>query len=348
VSSALLLSLALLLLNSFFVAAEFAVIAARRSQVEPAAQAGRRSARTALWALEHVPLMLAGSQLGITVCSLGLGAVAEPAVVRVIEGPFDRLGMPDGLLHPVAFGLGLAVVVYLHVVIGEMVPKNLTLAGPDRAVLILAPPLVAFSRVFALLIRAVNAITALVLRAVGVQVRAEVTSAFTAAEVHTIVTESQREGLLADQHGLITGALEFSDRLAADVMVPLAELVTVPEGCTPAQVERLVARTGFSRFPVMHEGEVAGYLHLKDLLYAEESGRYDSPVSDKRIRSLVSVGAADEVEDALAAMQRAGSHLARVVGGDGSTAGVVFLEDVLEQLVGEVRDATQRNGQRGS
>jgi CBS domain containing-hemolysin-like protein len=346
VSGTLLLSLVLLLLNAFFVAAEFAVIAARRSQVEPLAEAGRRSARTALWALEHVPLMLAGSQLGITICSLGLGAVAEPAVVHLIEGPFESAGLPAGLLHPLAFTLGLALVVYLHVVVGEMVPKNLTLAVPDRAVLVLAPPLVAFSRVFALLIRAVNAVTALLLRVVGVQVRSEVASAFTAAEVHTIVTESQREGLLDDDHGLITGAIEFSDRLARDVMVPVQDLVTVPEGCTPAQVERLVARTGFSRFPVVHDGEVAGYLHLKDLLYAEEHDRYDVPVPDKRIRALVSVADTDEVEGALAAMQRAGSHLARVVDRDGVTVGVVFLEDVIEELVGEVRDATQRNGQR--
>jgi len=120
----------------------------------------------------------------------------------------------------------------------------------------------------------------------------------------------------------------------------------VPEGCTPAQVERLVARTGYSRFPVVQDGEVAGYLHLKDLLYAEENGRYEVPVPDKRIRALVSVAATDEVEDALAAMQRAGSHLARVVDRDGVPTGVVFLEDILEQLVGEVRDATQRNGQR--
>ena len=344
--STILLTVLLLLLNGFFVAAEFAVIAARRSQVEPAASAGRRSARTALWAIVHVPLMLAGAQLGITVCSLGLGAVAEPAVVHLIERPFEQAGLPDGLLHPLAFALGLAIVVYLHVVVGEMVPKNLTLAVPDRAVLILAPPLVAFSRVFSLLIRAANAVTGLLLRAVGVEVKAEVTSAFTAAEVRNIVTESQREGLLADQHGLITGAIEFSDRLARDEMVPLADLVTVRDGCTPTEVERLVARTGFSRFPVVQDGGVTGYLHLKDLLYAEESGRYDVPVPDKRIRSLVSVAATDEVEDALAAMQRAGSHLARVVDSAGATLGVVFLEDIIEMLVGEVIDATQRSGQR--
>jgi len=339
------LAVALLLFNAFFVGAEFAVITARRSQVEPMANSGRRSARTALYAMEHVPLMLAGAQLGITVCSLGLGAVAEPAAVRLLEPVFEQLGLPEGLLHPLAFGLGLAAVVYLHVVIGEMVPKNVALAAADRAALVLTPPLVAFSRALSLLIRLLDAAAAVALRLLGVQPKREVTSAFTAAEVRAIILQSRSEGVLEDAHGLLTGAIEFSDRVAGDVMVPLADLVTVPVGSTPAQVERVVARTGFSRFAVVENGEVVGYLHLKDLLDAED-GRYDRPIPDRRIRTLVSVGAGDEVEDALAAMQRAGSHLARVVDQAGTTVGVVFLEDILEELVGEVRDATQRNGGR--
>jgi CBS domain containing-hemolysin-like protein len=339
---ALLLAFALLVLNAFFVGAEFAVISARRSQVEPLAAEGRRSARTTLWALEHLSLMLACAQLGITVASLGLGAVAEPAVAHLLEAPFAAARLPEDLLHPVAFVLALGVVVYLHVVVGEMVPKNLAIAGPDRVALLLAPPLVWLSRVLAPLIRVLNGVANGSLRLLRVEPKDEVTSAFTAEEVQSIVQESRREGLLGHEHALVTGALEFSDRDAGDVAVPLGELVTVPEGSTPADVERLIARTGFSRFPVADAaGDLTGYLHLKDVLYADDE-RYDQPVPPKRIRTLVTVQAADDVEDVLAAMQRSGAHLARVVERNRVT-GVVFLEDVLEELVGEVRDETRRH-----
>jgi CBS domain containing-hemolysin-like protein len=344
---ALWLAVALLLLNAFFVGAEFAVISARRSQIEPLVVAGRAGARTTLWAIENVSLMLAAAQLGITVCSLGLGAVAEPAVAHLVERPFAALGLPEAALHPVAFALALAVVVYFHVVVGEMIPKNLAIAGPERAALVLAPPLVLVARLTAVLIKALRAVTNGLLRLVHVEPKEELTSAFTAEEVHSIVAESRREGLLEDEHNLLTGALELSDRLAGDVMVAWDRLVTVPAGSTPEEVERVVARTGYSRFPVMSvpataAGDVVGYLHLKDLLYADDD-RYEVPIPDKRIRALVSVAPDDEVEEVLAAMQRSGSHLARVVDVDGGTLGVVFLEDVLEELVGEVRDATQRS-----
>lgn len=340
----LVVTIALLLANAFFVGAEFAVISARRSQIEPLADAGRRRARTALHAMEHVSLMLACAQFGITICSLGLGAVAEPAIAHLLEEPFKAAGVSEGLVHPVALVLALALVTYLHVVIGEMVPKNIALAGPDRAVLMLAPPLVGVARAVRPIIVVLNALANGVLRLLRVEPKDELTSAYTAEEVHSIVTESAREGLLVDEHGLLTGALEFSEQVAHDVMVPLDRLVTVRAGSTPAEVERLVTRTGFSRFPVASEdGVVTGYLHLKDLLYADDE-RHRRPIPEKRVRSLVTVGADDEVEEALATMQRAGSHLARVVDLDGTTVGVVFLEDVLEQLVGEVRDAMQRGG----
>jgi CBS domain containing-hemolysin-like protein len=344
--NALLVAAGLLLLNAFFVGAEFAVISARRSQIEPLAQAGSRRARTALRAMERISLMLACAQLGITVCSLGLGAVAEPAIAHLLEAPMELAGLPPEVVHPLAFALSLGLVVYLHVVIGEMVPKNLALAAPDRAVLVLAPPLMAIARATAPLIVVLNAVANRVLRLARVEPKDALASAYTADEVHSIVTESAREGLLDDDHGLLTGALEFSERQAADLMVPLSRLVTAPMGSTPAQVEGLVTKTGFSRFPVVREGgeqdDVIGYLHLKDLLYADDE-RHELPVPEKRIRSLVSVGTGDAVEEALSAMQRGGTHLARVVEQGGRTVGVLFLEDVIEELVGEVRDAMRRD-----
>jgi CBS domain containing-hemolysin-like protein len=261
--------------------------------------------------------------------------------------------VPERAVEIFGFAVSLALVTYLHVVIGEMVPKNLALAGPDRAALILAPPLVAIARAIRPVIVALNALANGVLWVLRVEPKDELESAYTADEVSSIVAESAREGTLVDEHGLLTGALEFSERRAGDVMVPLGRLEVVPAGSTPAEVERLVTRTGFSRFPVVRgdhgqsdeddeDGGLLGYLHLKDLLYADDE-RHDQPIPEKRIRALVSVGFEDEVEEALASMQRAGTHLARVVAQSGRTVGVLFLEDVLEELVGEVRDATRRD-----
>jgi CBS domain containing-hemolysin-like protein len=340
-SLALLLVAVFLAGNAFFVGAEFAVISARRSAIEPLAAAGDRAARTVLWAMEHVSLMLACAQLGITVCSTSLGLVAEPALAHLVERPLQALDVGAAWTRPVASVLALLLVVYLHVVLGEMVPKNLAVAGPDRAVLLFGPPLVWVGRVVRPVITALNWLANHAVRLVGVEPRDEVASTFTAEEVQSIVERSAAEGLISDEQGLLSGALEFSDRTARDVMVPLADLVRIDAGATPDDVEHLVARTGFSRFPVGDDdGRLVGYLHVKDVLYADGATRFEA-VAPWRVRRLAVVGPDDEVEDALAAMQRSGAHLARVDEA-GAAVGVVFLEDILEELVGEVRDAMQR------
>ncbi len=343
-STALLVGLLLLAGNAFFVGAEFAVMSARRSRIEPLAQRSR-AARTVLHAMENVTLMLACAQLGVTLCSTGLGAVAEPAIARLVEAPLMAVGLPGAASHVVGFAVALVLVVYLHVVVGEMVPKNLSVTSPERAALLLAPPLVGLSKMLHPVVAGLNWFANLVLRLVGVEPKDEVASAFTAEEVAAIVRRSRAEGVLQDDLGLLTGALEFSAETASRVMVPLGSLVTLPLGCTPEDVEREVARTGYSRFPLVEaDGELAGYLHVKDVLYAEGEAR-TRPVPSWRVRALAAVRPEDEVEDALAAMQRSGAHLAQVVRGE-AVAGVVFLEDILEELVGEVRDSMQREQTR--
>jgi CBS domain containing-hemolysin-like protein len=352
IGAGLALALALVLLNAFFVGAEFAVISARRSQIEPLVAAGRRGAGQTLWAMENVSLMLAAAQLGITLASLGLGAVAETALHRAVAPVWGWVHLTGSGAEIASVAVALTIVVYVHVVVGEMIPKNLALAEPERAAVLLAPPLVVFARATSIVIRGLRAVTDALLRLLQVEPKAELVSAFTAEEVHSIVVESRKEGLLEDDHGLLAGALDLAEQTASDVMVPWRRLATVTEGETPADVERLVARTGFSRFPVVRRdqpaggGEVIGYLHVKDLLYADDD-RYERPIPEKRVRALVSVAPSDELEEVLAAMQRSGSHLARVVDGRAMTRGVVFLEDVIEELVGEVRDATQRSSMGG-
>ncbi|MFF1878015.1 hemolysin family protein [Leifsonia sp. NPDC058230] len=332
----------LLLVNAFFVGAEFAVISARRSQIEPLAERGKRSAKTALYAMEHATLMLATTQLGITVCSLLILNVSEPAIHHLLEGPLHLTGWPDQVIGTIAFIVTLVIVSFLHVVFGEMVPKNISFSMPDRAALLLAPPLVAIGRAVRPIIVALNASANGVLRLFRVEPRAEAASTFTLDEVATIVSQSTREGVLTDHTGALTAAFEFTSKKARDVAVGLGSLVGLPPSPTPADVEKAVTKHGFSRYIVPDaSSEPTGYLHLKDVLDLEETG-FELPVPAKRIRRLVTVFSDSDLEDALATMRRSGVHLARVVDAEGETTGVLFLEDIIEELVGEVQDATRR------
>ncbi len=334
----------LLLANAFFVGAEFAAMAARRSRLEPLAEAGSARARTTLTAMENMGAMLACAQLGITICSVLIGAITEAALHHALVPVVERLGWPSGVTDALALALALLVVVYLHVVVGEMIPKNLAIAGPDRAAMVMVPALYALTRALRAPIRVMERIAKAIVRALGVEPRDEVSAQFTAREVAHIVSESHREGLVpAEEFGRLGAALEFSDKDAADVGVPMDQLVTLGPGATPADVERLVAKRGFSRFPVLDgAGELRGYLHLKDVLFADDAQRHH-PVPAKRIRPMATVRRTDTVESVLRSMQQTGAHLARVVSDEGLVVGVVFLEDVIEELVGEVTDASQRS-----
>lgn len=333
----------LLLINGFFVAAEFAVISARRSQIEPRAEAGSRAAKSTLYAMEHATMMLASSQLGITVCSLLILNVSEPAIHHLLEAPLALTRLPEDVVGTIAFVIALVIVSFLHVVVGEMVPKNLSFSVPDRAALVLAPPLVFFSMAFRPIIYALNATANGVLRLFRVQPKHEANSAFTVDEVANIVAHSRKEGVLTDTIGALNAAFEFSAKKVKDIAVGMPHLVSLSEAATPAEVERAVAQSGFSRYVLVNdEGEPTGYLHLKDVLDLDEAGEFDEPVPPKRIRRLISIGRGVDLEDALAAMRRSGVHLARVFDEAGATRGVLFLEDIIEELVGEVQDATRR------
>jgi CBS domain containing-hemolysin-like protein len=338
---ALVLAVVLLAANAFFVGAEFALISTRREQLEPHVAAGTRGARTALKAVEQVSLMMAGAQLGITICSLGLGAVAEPAVAHLVEQPLQAAGVPEVLVHPIAFAIAMTIVVGLHMVLGEMVPKNIALAGPARSALLLGPPLFTVVRVLRPVIAALNHLSNAVLRLIRVEPKDEVTSAYTADQVHDLVAESHDEGLL-DEEGrqLLSGALEFEQQTAARVTLPAVELVTVTPDVTAGELRQLCVRTGFSRFPVVEGREMLGYVHVKDLTSTDRHPT-DSPLPPSLVRPLATVHAGSPLHEVLATMQADGSHMGLVVRDDGSTAGVVALEDVLEELVGEVRDGTR-------
>ncbi len=330
----------LLLGNAFFVAAEFALVSARRDQIEPRAEEGSRAARSTLRAMENMSLVIGVNQLGITVCSLVLGAVAEPAVAHLLEPLLHLAHVPESFLHPVAFVVGLAIVVYLHVVTGEMIPKNLALAGPDRAALVLGPPIWFVVTLLRPVISVINRVASAFLRLAGVRLMDEVSSSFTREEVAALVEESRGEGLLAaEEYDRLAGALGFTEKSVSSVLMPTDTLATLRRGTSVADVETLCASTGFSRFPVEGEdGELLGYLHIKDVIEPDEARR-EQPVDDKWIRPFATVGVHEFLHDALETLQRRGAHMARVVDAAGATLGLATLEDVIEELVGEIRDA---------
>lgn len=339
-----LLAVVLLALNAFFVGAEFALLSARRSQIEPLAQGGSRAARTTLSAMENVSLVMAGAQLGITVCSLGLGAIGEPAVAHLLEPLFHQAHLPGNLLHPVSFVVAMSIVVYLHVVLGEMVPKNIALAGPDRAALVLSPPMLAVVTVLRPVIAGMNLAANGVLRLLRIEPKDEVSSSFTREEVAALVEESRGEGMIeAEEYDRLAGALGFIEKSVGSILMPSSTLATVSQGSTVADVEQICAATGFSRFPVAApDGELLGYLHIKDVLESDDDKR-SRVVEDKWVRPFASVHPDDLLHDALESLQVKGAHMARVVERDGRVVGLVTLEDVLEELVGEIRDAAHHD-----
>jgi magnesium and cobalt exporter, CNNM family len=334
----LLFAVLLVLGNGFFVGAEFALVSVRRSQIEPLD--GKR-AKQVLYGLENLPQMMAAAQFGITICSLTLGAVAEPTVAHLLEPVFHAVHVPDGLIHPLGYVIALAVVVFLHLVIGEMVPKNLAMAAPEKTALWLSPGLVAFARLCRPVTVGLGACAQLVLKLFRVDPKDEVEAVFTSAQLGQLVEDSGQAGLLgpAEQERL-EDALELGSRPVTDVLLTHAALVTVDPSVTPHRIEELTVRTGYSRFPVCAEGGAfMGYLHVKDVLDLEDPER---AVPQQIWRPLPTLRSELPLDDALTVMRRAATHLAQVADASGRVLGLVALEDVLELLVGEVRDPAHR------
>ncbi|VEG55441.1 CBS domain-containing protein [Mycolicibacterium aurum] len=345
-----LLTFVLLGANAFFVASEFALISARRDRLEALAEQGKKSAVTVIRAGERLSLMLAGAQLGITVCSILLGRVAEPAVAHLLEKPFGLLGIPDALLHTVSFLVALSIVVTLHVLLGEMVPKNIAIAGPESTAMLLIPVYLVYMRAARPFIAFYNWCANATLRSFGVEPRDELDITVSTVELSEMIAESLSEGLLdPEEHSRLTRALQIRTRSVDDVAIPLHQIRAVPvarEGAGPtvAAIEDALRETGYSRFPVADlNGTFIGYLHIKDVLpLVGDTTDEDAVCDSSMIRPLPRVPASLPLPDALTRLRSRNSHLALVTASDGAVSAVVALEDLVEDLVGTVRDGTHR------
>ncbi len=340
---ALVVSVLLLVVNGFFVAVEFALVASRRPKLEQLAEDGSWRTRMALASVVDLQRQLGGAQLGITVASLVLGYLAEPAVAHLLEPLFEPFGLHGDALHTVSFIIALAIVVFLHMVMGEMVPKNLAIAEPERSLLWLAPPHRMFVIVFGPIIWFLNALANGIMALLGIEPADEIGTAHTASEFTFLVDAARQEGLIEEfDHTLLTGALDFGDLTAQSVMIPRANIEAVTRSMTIEQVEQVIVTSGHSRLPVCGGSldDVLGYVHAKDLLRLPAEARSEA-VPLELIRRMLKVPADMLVEDVLIRMRQRQLHFA-VVETDEVTVGIVTLEDLLEELVGEIEDETDR------
>ncbi|WKD57702.1 hypothetical protein CAPI_05760 [Corynebacterium capitovis DSM 44611] len=338
----------LLGVNAFFVASEFALVSSRRDRLESMLAQGRRDAQGVLDALEHLSIYLAGAQFGITIASLVLGKVAEPAVAHYVEMPFTALGLPAEYLHPVSFVIALALISYLHIIFGEMVPKNIALAGPETLALWLTPVMTVWVKATKPILAFLNWIARLTLKAFGLEQKDELDSTVDQAQLATMIQESREEGLLdAEESVRLANALRLDSRSLREVMIPLPEVKTIPyspAGIPVSVVEDAVRATGFSRFPVeRQEGALVGYIHVKDILDLMDQDDPATPlVPVSRIRALSTVDGDGSLDDALTAMHRRSAHMAQVRQ-NGELVGVLALEDLIEEYVGTVSDWTHES-----
>ncbi|WBB70318.1 hemolysin family protein [Micromonospora sp. WMMD812] len=339
---ALLTSVVLLVLNGFFVAAEFALVASKRYRLEQAAAGGGRAARAALDGVRELSLMLAGAQLGITLCTLGLGALAEPAIEHLISPVLHTVGLPEAASHAVALVFALALVTFLHLVIGEMAPKSWAIIDAERSAMLLALPFRAFARVARPVLSALNALANAILRLVRVNPQDQLAQVHGPDELRMLLEQSREHGLLgAEQHQLLTSMLELQGTTVAQVMEPFATMVTVRRGDSADRIEEVSRESGRSRLAVLDAaGDVCGLVHVREAVRAVTTGQ--EATAGELMSSAFTLPAAASVTEAVAAMRARQSQLALVRNGGGPARpiGFVALEDLLEEVIGEFDDET--------
>ena len=346
---AIAVGLVLIVFNGAFVAIEFGLIGAKRAAVDGHAATGKRSALAAQRMQSDVLTTLGGAQLGITLCSLAVGRLTEPAIARLIERAVAGIvEIPDAVLHTIGFGIGLGIVTVLHMVFGEMVPKNLALIGPERTLLVLARPMAAYLYVARPIAAALQWVANGMTRILRVEPTSELADVATPAELALMARDSLAEGHIASADvALLERAMRFGATQVSDVMAPAGEVAAVRLDDSIPEVEQEFARTGHSRLIVLGAGpdDVRGMLHSSDLAASTQRDAADLAEADRRVaadqrhgrglvRRMLQLGPQVALDEALRRMQRTRIHLAVVVDAEGRTLGVVALDDLLRRLIG--------------
>lgn len=334
--------LAVLLLvaaNGFFVAAEFALVGVRSSRIETLAASGSRAAKRLMGLLQNLNAYLSACQLGITLASLALGAIGEPAIARLLADPLSKISDSEGLRHAIAFSIGFMIITSLHIVLGEQAPKLMGLARAERVALLAALPLQVFYRVFSLPIRALDWASARAVNVFGIQATSEHASIYTEEELRKLVDMSRESGhLRAEERRLIHRVFEFSDTVVREAMVPRTEMAAIPNTCSLKEITKAFDQHRYSRLPVYRESfdDVCGFIHSKDVMpYLLHPDNFK--LEDVLQPAMYVVDTA-RLEHVLRQMQKAKMHFGFVVDEHGGLEGIITLEDLLEEIVGEISD----------
>src|SRR5215510_2480689 len=323
--------------NGFFVASEFALVGVRSSRIETLVAQGSRSAKRLMQLLQNLNAYLSACQLGITLASLALGWVGEPAIARLLEQPLSGLG--DTLRHGIAFAIGFSIITSLHIVLGEQAPKLMGLASAERIALTVALPMQLFYRIFSLPIRALDWASARAVKLIGIQATSEHASTYTEEELRRLIDISRESGhLRAEERRLIHRVFEFSDTVVREAMVPRTEMAAIPNTCSLKEITKAFDQHRYSRLPVYRESfdDVCGFIHSKDVMpYLLHPDKFK--LEDVLQPPLYVVDTA-RLEHVLRQMQKAKMHFGFVVDEHGGLEGIITLEDLLEEIVGEISD----------
>ncbi len=323
--------------NGFFVAAEFAFVGVRSSRIETLANQGSRAAKRLMELLGNLNAYLSACQLGITLASLALGWIGEPAIARLLEGPLS--GLSDAWRHGIAFFIAFSIITSLHIVLGEQAPKLMGLAIAEKVALAVALPMQLFYRIFSLPIRALDWASVRTTQLLGIKATAEHASTYTEEELRRLVDISRESGhLRAEERRLIHRVFEFSDTLVREAMVPRTEMAAIPNTCNLEEITKAFEQHRYSRLPVYRESfdDVCGFIHSKDVMpYLLHPEKFQ--IEDVLQPAMYVVDTA-RLEHVLGQMQKAKMHFGFVIDEHGGLEGIITLEDLLEEIVGEISD----------
>jgi CBS domain containing-hemolysin-like protein len=337
-------SLLLVALNGLFVAAEFAFVKIRATQVDRLVREGKTSAGLVQNATAKIDQYLAVCQLGITICSLGIGALAEPTIARLIEPSFEEWGVPQAFVHPVALGIALFIASFFHVVFGELAPKTLAIQRPEGTSLFVAPFMQFFYYLLLPLTKFFNGTANAITAAFGIPPATEGDDSHTEDEIRTLVRQSASQGFLeSDEQQMIGAVFELNDKAAREIMVPRPDVVSVHAGMDLKNLVSVASVGHFTRYPVYEDDEpdrIIGMVHAKDVLRTvQKEGSLESEITAKDlVRDVLIVPENRRIDDILADFQSKEIQMAVVIDEWGSFEGVFTIEDILEEIVGEIRD----------
>ncbi len=336
----LILVLVLVFCNAFFVVSEFAIVKIRRTRLEELAHTGSKRAKIALKISEHLNTYLSATQLGITLASLGLGWLGEPAVSRLLENAFANFFADNPvLLHSLSFGVAFTFITLLHVVLGELVPKSMAIQDTERYTLLIAVPLYTFNKICTPIIWCFDHVSLWILKMMGVQAADESDEAHSEEEIKLIIDASQKGGVIDDTESeIIQNAISFSEIFAHEIMIPRQEMKCIYQNSSFNEIMEFVKQNKHTRFPLCagDKDQILGMIHIRDLLECKNTQHKD--ILSKIVRKILFVPENKSISEILHEMMKKRIHLAIVVDEYGGTAGLLSMEDILEELVGEIRD----------